>query len=218
MPTSAIMKAYSLDETFSWFMPGAGGGHDLKFGAQYQLGEHYREDQRVTNGRFIFPSDRAFNAADPATYPGAVERARAGDGASCCARRIRSAFFMQDKWQLNRNFTLSLGPPLRPPRVADHGTTGIRSSTTPNEYPVDKNNIQPRVGFAYSMADRAAVIRGGYRHVLRKAVDRPLRELPAEPRRSPAPSSRSSRSAQVDPGPSRRPVPDRPAPGRTVPC
>ena len=27
--------------------PARGGSHDLKFGAQYQLGEHYREDQRV---------------------------------------------------------------------------------------------------------------------------------------------------------------------------
>ena len=63
------MNIYGLDDTFSWFIAGAGGSHDVKFGAQYQLGEHYREDQRVTNGRFVFPSDRAYNAADPSTYP-----------------------------------------------------------------------------------------------------------------------------------------------------
>ena len=63
------MVVYGLDDTFSWFIPGRGGSHDLKFGAQYQLGEHLREDQRSTQGVFTFGTDRDFNPADPSTYP-----------------------------------------------------------------------------------------------------------------------------------------------------
>jgi hypothetical protein len=155
-----IMKAYALDETFSWFAPGARGSHDLKFGAQYQYGEHYREDQRVMNGRFIFPSDRAFNAADPFTYPERLN-VRVPQRVQELSRTHSLGVFAQDKWQLSRNFTLNLG--LR----YDIHVSPIRNSWNPffddeNDYPVDRNNIQPRAGFAYSMAEGRAVLRGGY--------------------------------------------------------
>jgi Carboxypeptidase regulatory-like domain/TonB dependent receptor/TonB-dependent Receptor Plug Domain len=155
-----IMKTYALDETFSWFKPSARGNHDLKMGAQYQYGEHYREDQRVTNGRFIFPSDRAFNAADPFTYPERLN-IRAPQMVDALSKTHTLGTFVQDKWQLNRNFTLTLGV-----RYDIH-ISPIRNYWNPffddpNEYPTDTNNIQPRAGFAYSMADGGAVLRGGY--------------------------------------------------------
>ena len=155
-----IMKAYALDETFSWFKPGTRGSHNLKFGAQYQYGEHYREDQRVTNGRFIFPSDRAFNAADPSTYPERLN-VRVPQMVEALSKTHSLGLFLQDKWQLNRNLTVNLG--LR----YDVHVSPIRNYWNPffddpNEYPVDRNNIQPRAGFAYGMEDGTAVIRGGY--------------------------------------------------------
>ena len=79
------MNVYALDDTFTLVRRRRGGSHDLKFGAQYQLGEHYREDQRFTNGRFIFATDRAFNAADPSTYPERLPDPRAADGAAAVA-------------------------------------------------------------------------------------------------------------------------------------
>ena len=49
------INTYGLDDTFSWFIAGIGGSHDVKFGAQYQLIEHYREDQRVVHDRAVEP-------------------------------------------------------------------------------------------------------------------------------------------------------------------
>jgi hypothetical protein len=155
-----VMKTYALDETVSWFRPGGGGNHDLKFGAQYQYGEHYREDQRVMNGRFIFPSDRAFNAADPSTYPERLN-VRVPQMVEALTKTHSLGLFAQDKWQLTPALTLTLG--LR----YDLHVSPIRNFdnpffASPDEYPIDKNNIQPRAGFAYSMSGGAAVLRGGY--------------------------------------------------------
>ncbi len=153
------MNVYGLDNTFSWFIAGAGGSHDLKFGAQYQLGEHYREDQRVTNGRFIIPSDRPFNASDPSTYPERLQ-VRVPQMVQLLSRTHSAGLFLQDKWQINPHLTVSLG--LR----YDVHISPIRERwnpffADPDDYPIDTNNIQPRAGFAYSLGS-GSVIRGGY--------------------------------------------------------
>jgi hypothetical protein len=153
------MNVYGVDDTFSWFVAGAGGSHDLKFGLQYQLGEHYREDQRVTNGRFIFATDRAFDPADPATYPERFE-IRAPQMVQVLTRTHSAGFFIQDKWQVTERLTINLG--LR----YDLHVSPVREMWNPfftdeNDYPVDRNNVQPRLGFAYSPTP-TSVIRGGY--------------------------------------------------------
>ena len=69
--------------------------------------------------------------------------------------------FVQDKWRMNNRLTLSLG--LRydleviPIPETDDPITGE------GNYPVDKNNFQPRVGFCLRPGGRGQqVIRGGY--------------------------------------------------------
>ena len=153
------MNVYGLDDTFSWFVEGLGGSHDFKFGTQYQLGEHYREDQRVTNGRFIFPSDRPFNAADPSTYPERLQ-VRVPQMVKLLSRTHSLGLYLQDKWQMRQNLTLSLGV-----RYDVHNSPITERwnpfFADPDTHPIDKNNFQPRVGFAYSLGP-ATVIRGGY--------------------------------------------------------
>ena len=154
-----VMEVYGFDNTFSWFVPAAGGSHDLKFGAQYQLGEHLRNDQRFTNGSFNFATDQDFNPADPRTYPERLT-VRVPGSIQALSRTHSIGLYGQDKWQLTPNFTLSLG--LR----YDLHISPIRNTWNPffddpSQYPVDKNNVQPRAGFAYNMGGRS-VLRGGY--------------------------------------------------------
>jgi hypothetical protein len=150
------MNVYGIDDTFSWFI---GGNHDLKFGSQYQLGEHYREDQRFMNGQFTMSTDQVFNAADPRTYPERLT-IRVPQMVRLLSITHSLGVFAQDKWQINQHLTMSLG--LR----YDVHVSPIREFWNPlfkdpNAYPVDKNNVQPRIGFAYSLSP-ASVVRGGY--------------------------------------------------------
>ncbi|HJU42223.1 MAG TPA: TonB-dependent receptor [Vicinamibacterales bacterium] len=153
------MNIYAIEDTFTWFVAAGGGSHDLKFGVQYQLGEHYREDQRVTNGRFIFATDRAFNAADPSTYPERFQ-IRVPQMVKLLSRTHSGGLYLQDKWQVNTRLTINLG--LRyDVHVSPFEERWNPFFSDPKAYPVDKNNLQPRVGFAYSPSD-SSVVRGGY--------------------------------------------------------
>jgi outer membrane receptor protein involved in Fe transport len=153
------MSVYGLDSTYTWFIPGRRGSHDVKIGAQYQLGEHLRDDQRFTNGSFEFPTDNDFNSVDPFTYPERLT-IRLPGRARVLTRTHSIGAYVQDKWQLTPNLTLSLG--LR----YDTHVSPIRNAWNPffeseSDYPVDTNNFQPRTGFAYNIGGRA-VVRGGY--------------------------------------------------------
>jgi hypothetical protein len=153
------MNSYGLDNTFSWFISGAGGSHDLKFGSQYVYGEHFEEFQRFMNGAFRFFSDRPFNAADPFSYPERLE-IRVPSKGEWLSRTHSLGLYVQDKWQLNPRFTLNIG--LR----YDVHISPLRWDFNPlfddpDAYPIDKNNVAPRVGFAYSPTP-TSVVRGGY--------------------------------------------------------
>jgi hypothetical protein len=153
------MRSYGLDQTFSWFISGAGGSHDLKIGSQYVYGEHFEEFQRFMNGAFRFPSDRAFDAADPSTYPERLEIQVPAKG-EWLSRTHSIGLFVQDKWQVAPKLTVNLGMrydvDVSPLRWDDNPLF-----TDPTAYPVDRNNVAPRAGFAYNM-DGRSVVRGGY--------------------------------------------------------
>jgi hypothetical protein len=152
------MNVYAIDDTFSWFVAG-GGGHDLKFGVQYQLGEHYREDQRVTNGRFLFATDNAFNAADASTYPERFQ-IRVPQMVELLSRTHSAGVYFQDKWQVTTRLTINLG--LRyDVHVSPFEELWNPFFSDPKDHPIDKNNLQPRVGFAFSPTP-SSVVRGGY--------------------------------------------------------
>jgi Carboxypeptidase regulatory-like domain/TonB dependent receptor-like, beta-barrel/TonB-dependent Receptor Plug Domain len=156
-----INNAYSFDDTLSWFIPHRGGNHDVRFGIQYQLTEVDNTNQGTLNGFFTFRGDEAFNAALPATYPERLQIRVPGPSDFSMKAHFASAF-AQDKWQLADRLTLSLG--LR----YDIEITPFREEnnpafTDPGAYPVDKNNVSPRVGFAYAVGPaKRSVLRGGY--------------------------------------------------------
>ena len=156
-----VNDAFQLEDTMSWFLPGKHGDHDLKFGLQFQYSQSENDTQDNSNGTFTFgQSNAAFDPANPRTYPDRFSIRVPGPGGSLNKSQYYAGF-LQDKWKLNSQLTLSLG--LR----YDLEVIPIRETdnplfANPDDYPVDKNNFQPRLGFAYGMDEGKSVLRGGY--------------------------------------------------------
>jgi Carboxypeptidase regulatory-like domain/TonB dependent receptor-like, beta-barrel len=155
-----VNDAIQVEDTFSWFLPGKRGDHDIKTGVQGQYSQSRNDTQDNLNGTFSFGlSNAPYDAANPRTYPERFS-IRVPSAGGSFNKSDYFAAFVQDKWKLNNHLTLSLG--LRydleiiPINEIDNPMFG-----SPDDYPVDKNNFQPRVGFAYDV-DGKSVIRGGY--------------------------------------------------------
>ena len=154
-----IYSSYSFDNTFSWFVPGKRGDHDLKFGMQYLFPTQDYVEAGSSNGIFTFAGDAAFNAANPSTYPERLTIRVPGPQLTKPFAHVLG-LFVQDKWRLTNKLTMNLG--LR----WDINVIPISSGSfnplfsNPDDYPIDKNNFQPRAGFAYNI-DGKSVLRGG---------------------------------------------------------
>src|SRR4029453_1931654 len=159
--SARINNAYQLEDTLSWFLPGKKGDHDLKFGVQYQYSSNDSTDQGIMNGTFTFGGNDPFNTAEPRTNPERLQIRVPGPSAFFMKAHFFSAF-AQDKWKLNRRLTVSLGTRY------DVEVIPLREENNPtfasvDDYPVDANNMSPRVGFAYSLdSANRSVLRGGY--------------------------------------------------------
>ncbi len=155
-----VNNAWQFDDTFSWFIPGSKGDHNLRLGVQYQYSTQESSAQDNWNGTFVMPAG-TFNPNDFRTYPerltirvpGALEFSMKGH---------YIGLFAQDKWRLNDRLTLSLGLRYDIERIPIEELNNPQFSN-PDDYPVDGNNIAPRVGFAWDLAgDGRTVLRGGY--------------------------------------------------------
>jgi hypothetical protein len=154
--------AYQLDETFAWFVPGKKGDHDLKFGTGFVYTPLHIYDTSTLNGTFGFSaSDRPFNAADPRTYPDRFT-IRVPSPSDFVVKGRWLGLYAQDKWKVNNRLTASAGvrydlevipiPERNNPRFASE-----------DAYPVDKNNVSPRLGVTYALDDTGkSIVRGGW--------------------------------------------------------
>lgn len=166
---SRVNNAYQIDNTFSWFVPGKGGDHDLRFGAQYQYSDQLFSNQGQLNGTFQIRSNNFFDANDFRTYPERLTVRVPGASQFKQLGHIVSAF-AQDKWKLNRRLTISAGArydlainPVPSPNALANSVITRAGFTMSDQYPTDSNNIAPRLGFAYDLTgDGRTVIRGGY--------------------------------------------------------
>jgi hypothetical protein len=156
-----INNAFQLEDTFSWFVPGRRGDHDVKFGVQYQYSSNDFDDQSNRNGTFVFRTDQPFNAADPTTYPERLTIRVPGALGYYMKAHFLSAF-AQDKWRMTDRLTLSLGAryDLEVIPLVEANNPAFADAS---EYPVDRNNIAPRLGFSYDVGGEGrTVVRGGY--------------------------------------------------------
>ena len=153
--------AYQVEDTLSWFRPGPKGDHNLRLGVQYEYVRGRVDVHGQLNGTFVFSGSGPYDPADPRTYPERLN-IRVGGPSFLSMKAHDLGVFAQDKWKVGRRLTLSLGLrydleviPFREednPRFPD-----------PSAYPVDGNNLAPRVGFTFDpRGDGRSVVRGGY--------------------------------------------------------
>ena len=204
-----INHAWNIENTFTWFVPGKRGDHDIKIGGQFQAINHRFDDQTNMNGTFTFRSDAAFNPANPATYPERLSiRVPSPDNSFMQSKAIVG--FVQDKWRITPRVTLSLGVrydleiiPIRAPVVAPLMEDN-------SDYPIDKNNFAPRLGLVYDVSGNgSAVVRAGYGMF----YDRTSLTVVDEFNRAGVYSSSFTAlfpAAQADPGPSQGRLPTNP--------
>ena len=157
-----VNDAFQIEDTFSWFIPNKAGDHDIKLGAQYEYVEADNFAQDNLNGTFAFgQNDQPFDPANPRTYPDRLTIRVPGQG-RVFEKAHYASFFVQDKWKLSGRLTATLGVRY------DRETIPVPERNNPDfanedDYPVDTNNIQPRVGVSFALDEAGrSVARAGY--------------------------------------------------------
>jgi len=133
----------------------------LKFGARYNYTELRRVSQINENGTFTFNTDLPFDSTNPRTYP---ERLSIRTGAyNEFINNHTYEFYAQDKWKMGGHSTLSVGIRYDLEIIPLDEKDNPLFPASNKHYPVDKNNIAPRIGFTHALDDEGrSVIRGGY--------------------------------------------------------
>jgi hypothetical protein len=151
---------YLVNDTLTWTVPKfLKSSHSIQTGLEFAWTRVYNHVQDNLNGTFRFSHNLAFNAADPATWPDQFT-IRVPIESNYTDKQNYYSGFAQDKWKIGRRFTMTIGLryelELLPILEKDNP-----KFSDPKKYPIDKNNIAPRTGFAYALTDRT-VIRGGW--------------------------------------------------------
>jgi len=152
---------YLLNDTFNWFVPNARGSHNVQAGLEVSYTDVNNHVQDNLNGTFSFSNNGPFNAADPRTWPDQFS-VRMPIESIFIDKNTYGAVYLQDKWQMTPRLTVSAG--LRYElEIIPVNERGNPKFAAPNDYPVDKNNLAPRTGFAYMLdQDGKSVLRGGW--------------------------------------------------------
>ena len=152
---------YQIEDHFSWFVPNKKGTHDLKVGARFNYTELRQVSQNNRNGTFRFNTDLPFDPANPRTYPERLAiRVPGAYDATITSRTVE--LYAQDKWQMGARTTLNAGVRYDLEIIPMDETENPLFSPG-QKYPIDRNNIAPRVGFTRQLdAAGKSLVRAGY--------------------------------------------------------
>ena len=153
---------YQVEDHFSWFVPNRKGTHDLKVGARFNYTELRHVIQHNRNGIFRFSTtDDPFDKDNPRTYPDRLTIRVPGPSDTTITSRTVE-LYAQDKWQMGARTTVNAG--------VRYDLEIIPMDETENplfrpgqKYPIDRNNLAPRVGFVRQLdAAGKSLVRAGY--------------------------------------------------------
>ena len=152
---------YQVEDHFSWFVPNKKGTHDLKVGARFNYTELRQVSQNNRNGTFRFNTDLPFDPANPRTYPERLTiRVPGAYDATITSRTVE--LYAQDKWQMGARTTVNAGVRYDLEIIPMDETENPLFSPG-QKYPIDRNNIAPRVGFTRQLdAAGKSLVRAGY--------------------------------------------------------
>ena len=149
MPQGWVEDRYQITENFTKVFDWRG-EHSVKFGSDINLIRGDSVVETLFHGQWVFATDRPFDANELSTYP-IQYSVRTGDPYVATPNNIL-AFYVRDNWQPHPRFTFNLG--LR---------YDLELATIGSVYPTDKNNLGPRLGFAWTpFEDAKTVVHGGY--------------------------------------------------------
>lgn len=142
------IRTYTVDESFSYFVPSLKGEHTFKAGG----GLSYNESPprgAVSSGTYQFRGDTPYDPANAATYPFQFDITVGPPDVNSYdifTRDRRFYGFLEDKWRLTDKVTLNLGLRYDHQRATPEATA----------------NFAPRAGFAWDVTGRGStVVRGG---------------------------------------------------------
>lgn len=152
---------YLLNDTFNWFVPNARGSHNVQAGLEVSYTDVNNHVQDNLNGTFSFSNNGPFNAGDPRTWPDQFS-VRMPIESIFLDKNTYGAAYLQDKWQMTPRLTVSAGVRYEV-EIIPVNERGNPKFASANDYPIDKNNLAPRTGFAYMLdQDGKSVVRGGW--------------------------------------------------------
>ena len=157
-------NSYQILDTFSWTK----GKHNLKFGAEYNHFIYPQYFLSRSNGDYWYSSTQEFINDLLPSQPGRTLRG-AGDG-SFLGTQSSFFFFAQDDFKLSPRLTLNLGlryeywtNPVGDETQTLNAISNVPEVITFGVPKTDKNNIAPRIGFAYDPTGSGKTsIRGGF--------------------------------------------------------
>ena len=160
-PRETTIKRYQFIDNQTYIA----GNHTIKYGADLLFDRIFNFFPGLFSGAYTFPSYAALAAGTPSRYRQSFGGAGT-TGGTTFPDSSEYGFFVQDDWRVTPKLTLNLGArydyqAIAKPPITNPDTALLAAGFDTGFQPKDKNNIAPRLGFAYAF-NQKTVVRGGY--------------------------------------------------------
>jgi outer membrane receptor protein involved in Fe transport len=165
-PRETTIKRWQAADAVTWVR----GAHKVKGGIDFQFDDIFNNFPGNFFGVYTFNSLAAFAGGRPINSGEQYVQAFPGSGTTGPETHPNIqeySFFGQDEWRLRRDLTLNLGVrydlmKTAQPTVHNPDAALAAAGLDTAHIPIDKNNIGPRAGLAWSPTGKRYVVRAGY--------------------------------------------------------